>query len=271
MYKVTNSILDKILEDKRQEVERLKKEMPLSQLEERIAQQAAPLNLSGALMGDELSLIAEVKKASPSKGILNADLDPVQTAVTYADNGAALVSVLTESKHFLGSIDYLAAIKKALQSKGVPVLRKDFIFDLYQVHEARAYGADAILLIVAALEPERLRELLAVAQSLWVQCLVEVHDEAELQTALDAEAEVIGINNRDLRTFYTTLEVTERLAPLIPQGKIIVSESGIETRDDMQRLRKLGVNAVLIGETLVKAKDVGAKVREFTDVGAKVQ
>jgi indole-3-glycerol phosphate synthase len=218
-------------------------------------------------MGDDLRLIAEVKKASPSKGILNADLDPVQTAITYADNGAAVVSVLTESKHFLGSIDYLAAVKEALQPKGIPVLRKDFIFDPYQVHEARAYGADAILLIVAALEPEQLKKLMRVAQSLWMQCLVEVHDEAELQTALDVEAEVIGINNRDLRTFHTTLEVTERLAPLVPQGKIIVSESGIETRDDVQRLSELGVNAVLIGETLVTASDVGAKVREFT--GAK--
>ena len=266
-YRVTNSILDRIMEDRRLELERLKQDLPLSELKERVEEQSPPLNFSGALMGDDVRLIAEVKKASPSRGVLNPELDPVQTARAYAENGAAVVSVLTESKHFLGSIDYLSSVKEALADRGVPVLRKDFILDPYQIYEARAYGADAALLIVAALEPSQLKELLGVSQSLWIQCLVEVHSEAELEIALDAGADVVGINNRDLHTFHTTLEVTERLAPMVPEGRITVSESGIETRDDMERLKKLGVNAVLVGETLVKARDVGAKVRELAGIG----
>ena len=270
MKKTTASILDKILETKREEVERLKRETPISELEERIARQSPALNFSGALMGRDVRLIAEVKKASPSKGMLNSNLDPVQMAATYAANGAAVVSVLTEQKHFLGSIDHLAAVKEALLSQGVPVLRKDFIFDPYQVYEARAYGADALLLIVAALTQDSLSELLDLSQSLWMQCLVEVHNEAELQVALDVGVEVIGINNRDLRTFHTDLAVTERLVPLIPSGKVIVSESGINTREDVLHVKRLGVNAVLIGESLVTASDVAEKVRELTGSQTKV-
>ncbi len=256
------TILDDIVAAKRQEIARQKREVPPEALEQRIAAQPAPLNFSGALWGDRVRLIAEVKKASPSRGLLRADFDPVALATTYAENGAAAVSVLTDAR-FQGTLEHLAAVKSALQPRGVPVLRKDFIFDAYQVHEARAYGADAILLIAAILSPDSLKELLRAAERLWMQCLVEVHDEQELDVAVAAGAEVIGINNRDLHTFKTDLSVTERLAPSIPKGKIIVSESGIFTRDDVRRVGRLGVHAVLVGEALVTAKDVAAKVRDL--------
>ena len=257
------TILDRIVETKRQDVERLKKETPLSSLEERIRALPVPLNLSGALMGDGPRLIAEAKKASPSRGLLRESYDPAALARAYADNGAAAVSVLTERDNFQGSLEHLQAVKEVLQPLGVPVLRKDFIFDPYQVHEARAYGADAILLIVAILTPEHLQALLSTCQSVWLQALVEVHNEEEIETALEAGAEIIGINNRDLRTFETDISVTERLASRVPGGKILVSESGIHSHDDLVRLRRVGVHAVLVGEALVTAADPGVKVKEL--------
>ena len=220
-------------------------------------------------MGDKIRIIAEVKKASPSKGMLDPNLDPVKTGVIYAENGVAAVSVITEEKHFFGNIDYLVQIKEALKSFEIPVLRKDFIFDTYQVYESRAYGADAILLIVAALEQAQLIELMNVAESMWLQCLVEVHNEDELKIALDIGAEVIGINNRNLHTFYTTLDVTKQLAPHIPDGKIIVSESGIETKEDLEFLKKHGVHSVLIGEALITAANMSMAVRKFTGFTGK--
>ena len=261
------NILDDIVAAKRQEVARQKETVPLSALRESIASQQRPLDLSGALTGGGVRLIAEVKKASPSRGLLCPDFDAVRLANTYASNGAAAISVLTDPR-FQAEISHLAQVKDTGASQLAPVLRKDFIFDPYQVYEARAAGADALLLIVAILSIEQLRELLALSRELGMQCLVEVHDEAELQVALDAGAEVVGINNRDLRTFTTDLAVTERLAPLVPRGKIIVSESGISNQDHLRRLGKHRVNAVLVGEALVTAKDVGAKVRELT--GQKV-
>lgn len=256
------TILDEIVAAKRRELERQERDVPLEALERRIAAQPAPLNFSGALWGDRVRLIAEVKKASPSRGLLRADFDPVALATTYADNGAAAVSVLTDPR-FQGTLEHLVAVKGALLAKGVPVLRKDFILDAYQVHEARACGADAILLIAVILPPDSLKGLLALAQRFWMQCLVEVHDERELEAALAAGAEVIGINNRDLHTFKTDLSVTERLASKVPKGKVIVSESGIFTREDARRVGRLGVHAVLVGEALVTAKDVAAKVRDL--------
>ena len=178
-------------------------------------------------------------------------------------NGAAAVSCLTDPR-FQGELAHLSAIKHSGASGSAPVLRKDFIFDQYQVYEARAAGADAILLIVAILEPAQLAELLETARSLGMQCLVEVHDESELETAVDKGAEVIGINNRDLHTFTTDLAVTQRLAPLVPEGKVLVSESGIFTADDLRLLEGAGVNAVLVGEALVTAPDIAAKVRELS-------
>jgi indole-3-glycerol phosphate synthase len=257
------AILDRIVETKRHEVERRKIEVPLSSLEEIIRALPLPLNLSGALMGDGVRLIAEAKKASPSRGLLRDNYEPAVLAQAYADNGAAAVSVLTEKANFQGSLEHMEAVKNVLLPLGVPVLRKDFVFDPYQVHEAKAYGADSLLLIVAILTPECLKELLALSQSLWLQALVEVHNEDEMEIALEADAEIIGINNRDLRTFETDIAVTERLAPLVPRGKILVSESGIQSYDDLVRLHRVGVHAVLVGEALVTADDPGAKVREL--------
>ena len=259
----TPDILKAIVDAKRQEVERLKVEAPIALLEERIESQDRPLNFAGALMGSSVRVIAEVKRASPTRGVLRPDFDPAWLAKTYADGGAAAVSVLTNAEHFQGSIEHMEAVHKAVRGTGVPVLRKEFIFDPYQVYEARAYGADAILLIVAMLTPDSLAELFALSQRFWMQCLVEVHDERELAVALDTGAEIIGINNRDLRTFATDLATTERLAPLAPPGSIVVSESGIASRADVQRVGAAGAHAVLIGESLVTAEDVPAKLREF--------
>ena len=259
----TPDILREIVEVKRREVERLKIEAPIALLEERIEAQSPPLNLAGALMGDSVRVIAEIKKASPAKGLLRPDFDPVSLATIYADNGAAAISVLTNADHFQGSIRHLEAVHGVANPRGIPVLRKEFIFDPYQVYEARAYGADAILLIVSMLPIENLKHLTQLSEKLWMQCLVEVHDEEELKVALDAGAEVVGINNRDLRIFKTRLEVTERLAPLIPEGKIMVSESGITSRDHVQQVKRAGAHAVLVGEALVTAPDVGAKLREL--------
>ena len=253
------TILDSIVAAKRDEVARRKAETPQAELERRIVSLPVPLNLSGALWGDEVRLIAEVKKASPSKGLLRADFDPQALARSYEANGAAAVSVLTDH-HFQGTVEHLSEVKNAV---GIPVLRKDFVTDPYQVYEARAYGADALLLIVAVLDGPRLRELLAEAAGLWLQCLVEVHDRAELEEALDAGAEVIGVNNRDLHTFHTDVRVTEELAHLVPRGKILVSESGISARGDLLRLGRMGVHAVLVGEALVTSQDPGARVREL--------
>jgi indole-3-glycerol phosphate synthase len=258
-----STILDSIVESKRHEVERRKIEVSLTSLQEQAEALPLPLNLSGALMGDGVRLIAETKKASPSRGLLSDNYDPAALAKTYADNGAAAVSVLTERDNFQGSLEHMASVKQILQPLGVPVLRKDFIFDPYQVHEARAYGADALLLIVAVLTHESLKELLDLSQSLWLQVLTEVHNKDEMETALAAGAEIIGINNRNLRTFETDISTTEHLASLVPNGKILVSESGIHSHDDLVRLRRVGVHAVLVGEALVTAPDPGAKVREL--------
>ena len=257
------SILDKIVAAKRVALAEAIRVAPRTNVEQAAAEQPRPLDLYSALMGDSVRLIAEVKQASPSRGLLSPNFDPVRLAETYVANGAAAVSCLTDS-HFQGELAHLSAIKRSGASAGPPVLRKDFIFDPYQVYEARAAGADGILLIVAILEPSKLQELLEIARSLGMQCLVEVHDESELETAVDAGADIIGINNRDLHTFTTDLAVTQRLAPMVPSGKVVVSESGIFTRDDLRLLGLARVNAVLVGEALVTAPDIAAKVRALS-------
>jgi indole-3-glycerol phosphate synthase len=257
------NILDEIVAAKRIELADSKKQISVAELESAAADQPRPLNLSGALLGGGVRLIAEVKKASPSRGLLMPDFNHLKLAETYAANGAAAISCLTDQR-FQGELSFLQQIKETGASQRAPVIRKDFLFDPYQVVETRAAGADAMLLIVAILEPAQLKELLDAAQAHWMQCLVEVHDEAELETAVDVGAEIIGINNRDLRTFSTDLSVTERIAPLVPRGKQIVSESGIFTRDHLRQMNKVRVNAVLVGEALVTAPDVGEKVRELT-------
>ncbi len=256
-------ILDKIVTDVSIELEEKKGRLPLAKMVKLALSQSPSLNLASALCGDNVRLIAEVKKASPSKGIICHNFNPIDIAKVYADNGAAAISVLTEPKYFQGSLDYLRDIKKALVDKSLPLLRKDFIFDPYQVYEARAYGADSLLLIVAILTPEKLSELLQLSHQLGMMCLVEAHNEVELEIGVTSEAKIIGINNRDLNTFKVELNTTARLRSLIPPDRIVVSESGIKSHEDMEKLRKWGVNAALIGEALMSAPDIAVKMREL--------
>ncbi len=256
-------ILDDIVADKRKELAQAKAETPLRELEVRTFQRTAPLDFAGALRGNGVSIIAEVKKASPSKGLLCPDFDPVSLARAYTKGGAAAISVLTEVNYFQGDLDYLAAIRETGGLENIPLLRKDFIFDPYQVYEARAYGADAILLIAAILADSQLESLLALAHELGIQSLVEVHDHAELERVLRGNAQIIGINNRDLHTFEVDIRTTERLRPLIPSDRIVVSESGISRREEIDKLWEWGINAALIGEALVTAADVVSRLREL--------
>jgi indole-3-glycerol phosphate synthase len=255
-------ILDRIVSQNLEALEYRKRRLPIAELQKMASEQRPVLDLASALRGDGIQLIAEVKKASPSRGIIRPDFDPVEIAKIYAGNGAAAVSVLTEALHFQGSLEHLKNIRKALPDK-LPLLRKDFIVDPYQIYESRAYGADSLLLIVAILKPEKLHELLEISHELNMSCLVEVHNEAEVEIALKSGAKIIGINNRDLNTFGVDLATTERLRPLIPADRIIVSESGIKQRSDIEKLRQLGIDAVLIGESLMSAPDIAAKMREL--------
>jgi indole-3-glycerol phosphate synthase len=261
------SILERILAHTRSEVERRRGQAPLEQFQLRIDDAPAARPFAAALRRPErVALIAEVKKASPSKGVLLEQFDHLAIARTYSAAGADAISVLTDERFFQGSLAYLAGIRN-LQPP--PLLRKDFIIDPYQVYEARAYGADALLLIVAALEDVALRALLELTLALGMQALVEVHDEEELRQALDAGAGVVGINNRDLRSFATSLHVTERLAHLLPAGPlrpVLVSESGIHSAADVARVRDSGADAVLVGESLITAPDIGQKVRALAGV-----
>ncbi len=256
-------ILDQIVANSRLELKIRKRSFPLIELQKVVRGQSPPLDLASALRGDRLQLIAEVKKASPSKGVIRPDFNPVEIAQTYASNGASAISILTEAKYFQGSLNYLRDIRNTLGNKRTPLLRKDFLCDPYHIYESRAYGADSLLLIVAILKPERLKELLRLSHELNMSCLVEVHNEAELEVALESGAMIIGINNRDLTTFTVDLTTTERLRPLIPQDRIVVSESGIKERSDVEKLRQWGVDAVLIGETLMSAPEIAAKMKEL--------
>ncbi len=257
------SILDKIVKKKREELDAARRKAPLGALQDAIAARPAALDFAAALRADGISLIAEVKKASPSKGLLREDFRPIDLAATYVANGASAVSVITDG-HFLGEPSHLTAVKESGASGNAPVLRKDFLFDHYQIYEARAIGADTYLVIVDILTPSQLSELIDLGRSLGMTPLVETHDEGEIEIAVECGAEVIGINNRDLHTFVTDLATTERLAPCIPAGKVTVSESGISTPDDLARLRPYGVDAVLVGEALVTAEDTASKVRSLT-------
>lgn len=256
------SILADIVRHKRQEVASLKLGQPRAALEEMCKDIAPPLDFERALIParGSVRLIAEVKKASPSRGVLAANLDPVALASTYAGHGADAISVLTDAKYFQGSLEVLRRIRAAVD---VPLLRKDFTIDEYQLWEARAAGADAVLLIVSILEPALLRDLAAGAKGLGMAALVECHTEAEVDAALAAGSRIIGINNRDLATFETKLETTLSLLPRIPPGPVVVSESGFFTGADVRRVVAAGAHAVLVGEGLVRAADVAAKVAEL--------
>lgn len=256
-------VLDEIVAKNEREAEERKRFTPLSVIE-RMAEDAFPVrDFAAAITGDGMRLIAEVKKASPSRGPLATGADPVRTAMTYAEGGAAAISVLTEPRYFQGSINYLSRIRSALFEPGVPLLRKDFLTTPYQVYESRVYGADALLLIAAILTPGKLKELLDLSHVLGMECLVEVHNEREIETALERGARLIGINNRDLATFEVDITTTARLMRFIPADRIVVSESGIKTHGDIENLKKLGVNAVLIGEALMTAPDIRAKIKEL--------
>lgn len=262
MTQQTETILDRIVADTRESLAAAKKREPLADLRARAEKSASPRGFTKALRGQHITLIAEVKKASPSRGVLRADFDPVWIAGRYAEGGAAALSVLTDEKHFQGHLDFLPAIRETLPD-GPPLLRKDFLFDDYQIYEAHAAGADAALLIVAILEQALLEDLLDCARDLGLDALVEVHDEAEMERALTAGADLIGVNNRDLKTFDVDIATTERLRPLAPPTVTFVAESGIFTREDMLRLERCGVSAALIGEGVVTAPDPADKVREL--------
>ena len=268
------TILDSIVARVRADLEGEKQRVPLEAMRQRAEAAPPPHDFLGALRGPssatahrEAKLIAEIKKASPSKGVLVEQFDPLALARTYETGGASAISVLTEPHFFQGSLDYLAAVRAACS---VPVLRKDFIVDPYQVYQARASGADAILLICAVLNDAELAALLALAHQLGMRCLVEVHDEAETRRAVASGAQIIGVNNRDLRDFHVDTDVTRRLRALIPADRVVVSESGLHTGADVSAMAQADVQAVLIGEALVTASDVLAKVRALSPLRLKI-
>jgi len=254
-------ILDEILADTRARVAAARREVPVSALRELPHWQEPRRGFRAALAGaTPPAVIAEIKRASPSRGLIREAFEPAAHARSYAAAGAAALSVLTEPRWFQGALQHLGAARDATR---LPVLRKDFMVDPYQVEEARAWGADAILIIVAAVAPGVAAELLAAARSYGLDALVEVHDRDELDAALALGATVVGVNNRDLRTFVTRLETTEQLAPLVPEGNLLVAESGIHRPADVQRMRAAGAQAVLVGEAFMAAPDPGAALREM--------
>lgn len=253
--------LDEILKYKYAEIAVRKEQMPILELERRVINAPPTRPFRQSLTGAPIKLIAELKKASPSKGLLCPNFEPAKLARDYEASGAAAVSVLTEQKFFQGSLDYLELVKSV--TKNLPVLRKDFVIDRYQLYEARAYGADAALLIVAALTELELKAFIKEANDLSLAPLVEVHNLMELNIALESGADLIGINNRDLKTFKVDLETTYQLIKSIPEDKIVVSESGINNRHDLEQLAQAGVDAVLVGESIVTAADPGAKIKEL--------
>ena len=263
MAKVS-TILHKILARKREEVAERRPRNSLASLEQRIAEQTAVRGFAAAIAArvaaGQAAVIAEVKKASPSKGVIREDFRPAQIAASYQRGGAACLSVLTDVDFFQGSDAYLQQARAACE---LPVLRKDFTVDPYQVIEARAIGADAVLLIVAALEQEQMRELAHTAAEVGVDLLVEVHDRAELERALELETPLIGINNRDLHSFETRLETTLELLPYIPADRQVVTESGIHTAEDVALMRNHQVHGFLVGEAFMRAQEPGEKLREM--------
>lgn len=250
-------ILQEICEHKRQEIAAREKAAPLEQVR-RDAESAEPVR--PVHFSPPMSLIAEVKRRSPSKGALAEGVDPVAQARAYEATGASAISVLTDEKYFGGSLDDLRSVRAAVE---IPVLCKDFILTPYQVYEARAVGADLLLLIVAALEDAELRQLSALVRSFGMTPLVEVHDQHDLARAIAADASLIGINNRDLTDFSVDLVTTEYLAPLVPDGATLVSESGIATRADVERVQAAGAGVILVGETLMRAHNPGETIREL--------
>ncbi len=254
-------ILDRIIQEKRIEVEKAKRNSPLESIGSELEKTQPAKDFFKAIEPDgRVKIIAEIKWASPSKGILRKDFNPTEIAKGYSDGGASAISVLTDRKFFKGDLTHLRAVRSAVET---PLLRKDFTIDPYQVYEARLYGADAVLLIASVLGTETIKELLAVTHSLGMNAIVEVHNEVELEKAILAGSRIIGINNRDLKTFNVSLDVSIRLSKLIPKEKIVISESGIVTNEDIKRLREEGIYAVLIGETFMRAENPGKQLEKL--------
>ncbi len=246
----------------REQVERRRRKFPIVALRERELFHAPARGFARAVAGPGRRIIAEVKKASPSKGVIREDFDPVAIARDYASHGASAISVLTEEDFFQGSLLHLEQIRGAVSE---PLLRKDFIMDPYQLFETKSYGADAVLFIAALLDPALLRDLIAQAKGLSLDTLVEVHSEAELHSAVESGAQVLGINNRDLKTFAVSLSTTEKLAPLIPRGMPAVCESGIDSLEQIRRVEQWGIRVFLIGESLMRAPQPGEKLRALLE------
>lgn len=257
--------LDTILENTVVEVQQRRRLIPEADIRYVARERTGGVSLVESLRKPGVGVISEIKRASPSKGEIAPGVDAVDVAADYLAGGCSAISVLTDTKFFGGSLDDLHQVSRLAHADALPrpVLRKDFVVDKYQIYEARAAGADAILLIVAALSDAELKELYRCARNYGIDVLVEVHDEEELRRALRINPEIVGINNRDLRTFQVDLGVTERLAPMIPDGVVIVGESGIGVREDVERLRKVGVDAILVGESLMRNADRAAALREL--------
>lgn len=253
-------ILETIVEYKREKVARDRAQVPLAELVKMVENAEDTRDFKAALSKERLAVIAEVKKASPSKGVIREDFDPAEIARAYESCGVDAVSVLTEDKFFLGRDEYIGIVKGIVSA---PVLRKDFIIDKYQIYQSRAIGADAVLLIASILSAEELRDFYETAKGLGLHCLVEVHSEEDLEKALYAGAEIIGINNRDLDTFETDIRTTQRLSGLIPEGKIIVSESGILSGDDARFVREYGADAILVGQFFMESDSIEDKLKEL--------
>lgn len=253
-------ILQQIVENKKEEIARQKEILPLAELRQMLADRIPTLDFAGAIRGRDCAVIAEVKRSSPSKGRIREDFDPVGIARIYEANGASAVSILTERKFFEGRAAFVPQIRKAVN---LPLLRKDFIVDPYQIVETRVLGADALLLIARVLEAGELLDSIGLASELGLAALVEVHDEPDLEKALSAGARIVGINNRDLETFRTDLDVSVRIARRVPKGVTVVSESGIRTGADIDRLRAAGIRAFLIGESLMRASTPAGKLKEL--------
>jgi indole-3-glycerol phosphate synthase len=255
-----SEILATIADHVRGVIARRRREAPVEALRDRPLFQAVTRGFARSLAGSRRRIVAEVKKASPSKGLIRADFNPVAIAKDYAAHGASAISVLTEERFFQGSLDYLAEIHGAVQ---VPLLRKDFTLDPYQLVESKSYGADAVLLIAAMLDASLMRDLGGQARALGLDVIVEVHTERELAAAIDSGAQVLGINNRDLKTFVVDLSVTERLAPLLPPAMPAVCESGIDSPEQIRRIEKCGIHVFLVGESLMRAPTPGQKLKEL--------